>query len=213
MLYFKKNKLAFFHIAKTGGTSFRDFLMRRLGGKTWYIKDTNHEPLTSKIDVMGQNLFNKIHIVTLIRNPFDVVVSYYDSIYSPSCSKNGKLKPLVAKKYPFLLDVYGRPFGEFVDWYIENEKSYADYLLVGGKIPNNVYIIKLENLKEDAHRVLNTKLKLNLNVNQIPRLNTSKRKKPIMGYYNKGSLNKIVMKYKWTFDNEFYKLRGDKDGR
>jgi len=202
MQYFKKYNLAFFHIAKTGGTSFRDFLVRNLGKAKWYIKDTNHEPLTSKMSVMGKKLFDSINIVTIVRDPFTAVVSYYDSIYSHNCSLDGKLKPHVAEKYPALVDVYGLPFEEFIDWYVENEKSYADYLLVDNKIPGNVHIIKLESLKQDSNRVLNDILGLNLNVNKIGRLNSANRDKSAMDYYSNSSLNKIRNKYKWCIGYE-----------
>jgi hypothetical protein len=206
MQYFKKYNLAFFHIPKTGGTSFRSFLKRHLGKWEWVGKETNHEPLFIKRDVMGAKMFDKTNVVTLIRDPLAVVVSYYDSIYSPVLSDKGKLKSHVAKKYPFLLDAYGLPFEKFVDWYVANEKSHSDYLLVSGKIPNNVHLVRLENLREDANRVLNDELKLNLSVGKIGKLNKANRSKPIMKYYTEESLNKVAEKYKWTFDNNFYEM-------
>jgi len=202
MFYFQKYNLAFLHIAKTGGTSFRTMLTKELGTKTEVQKETYHEPLRIKRDVLGIAIFNSINVVTLIRNPFATVVSYYFWIHCDKLSSNDGLKPKVARRYPFLKAAHGLSFADFVDWYVKNEKSYADYLLVDGQLPTNVYMIKLENLKRDADRVLNTQLDLNLKLD-IPHIYKT-RHKPFMEYYTEELSDKIVEKYKWTFDNRFY---------
>lgn len=204
MQYFKKHNLAFFHIPKTGGTSFRKFLKRYLGEWEWIGRVTNHEPLFIKKDVMSSELFNSINIVTIIRNPIAAVVSYYTPLYSTSLSKGGKLRSHVIKKFPHLEEIYGLSFNEFVDWYINSDMiySYDEYLLVDGEIPDNVHIIKLETLKEDVNKILNEELKLNVNVNTIPRSNKSTVKKPTI---DQPSLDKIIERYAWVFDNDFYR--------
>ncbi len=204
MQFFKNDNLAFFHIPKTGGTSFRKFLKRYLGEWEWIHKSTNHEPLSIKKEIMGSKLFNNISIVTIIRNPVDAVVSFYTALYSPALSAKGKLRSHVIKKSPHLKEIYGLPFNKFVDWYINSKKiySYDEYLLIDGKIPNNLHIIKLETLKEDANKILNEELKFNINVNNIRRINESTVRKPTI---DKPSLDKIIERYKWIFDNNFYR--------
>ncbi len=204
MQYFEKQNLAFFHIHKTGGSSFRELLKRNLGDWKWIAKNVNHEPLSIKKEVMGKELFNNTNIVTIIRNPIDVVVSYYTAIYSTSLSKHNKLRPHVVERAPHLIEVYNKPFNEFVDWYMNCEKTftYDEYLLIDDKLPNNLYIIKFENLKVDINKILNKKLNLDININLLPRWNVSTVKKPVIDDISK---NKIISEYKWVFDMGFYK--------
>ena len=209
MQYFEKQNLAFFHMQKTGGSSFRRLLKRNFGKWKWISKKTNHEPLYIKKKIMGEELFNNINVITIVRNPIDAVVSYYTAIYSNSLSKDGKLRPHVIEKMPYLVEVYNKPFKEFIDWYMKylNSKiifTYDKYLLINNELPSNLYIIKFENLKKDADKILNKELNLNVNVNKLPKINVSNVKKPIV---DNASRDKIISKYKWVFDMGFYDER------
>lgn len=199
MYYCKKYNLGFFHIPKTGGTSFRKFLKRRANFSNIRATNKKHEQLLLTINKMGIKKFNNINVITIIRNPYAVVVSlkYYAINNRLSNLKKGE-------KLPKWLEPYTRSFEEYVNWYVENKNSYSDYLLVNNKLPSNVHIVKLETLKKDVNRILNIDLKLNLKLN-IPHLRKTKHL-PFMEYYNKNSLNKITEKYKWTFDNNFYNI-------
>jgi hypothetical protein len=115
---------------------------------------------------------------------------------------------LAKARYPFLEKTLGMNFGNFIDWYVNSKNiySYSDYLLIHGELPKNVYILKLENLKKDAKKIINKKLGLKVNFNDLPRKNKTKHKNPKY-YYDKykGTKDKVIARYRWTFDNGLYK--------
>lgn len=201
MEYFEKQKIAFFHIPKTAGKSTRVFLQKNFGKEILYNKTDNiHEPLSDKIEVMGEKLFNDTTILTNIRNPYDNVVSYYTWINRWYFKKNYKKNKKMLKAAPWIEEAVGIPFDDFIDWYVKNKKSHEDFLIVGNKIPDNVYIIRFENLYYDINKILNEKLSMKIDVNKMPHFNKTKRK-PFIEYYSKETLRKVTDKYQWTFDN------------
>jgi len=192
MRYFEKQWLAFFHIPKTGGTSFTTFLRKKLGESRHIKKFTHHEPLLVKKEILGDELFNKLIIITLIRNPYANLVSHWAWVQQIKSNS----------KYPHIAELKGVNFPEFVDWHFENYNSYSDFILINEEIPPNLRIIRLEYLEKDTNKILNNELGLNLQLD-FPHIHKTSHA-PFMDYYTNDLLNKVNKKYEWTFDMGFY---------
>jgi len=89
MLYSPKHNLAFLHIHKIGGTSFRDFLQRA-------IPDMQDMPELPEPHYTVQEFFSALkgrgldpstsHVLTIIRNPLAHIVSIYHYWRGPEIS-------------------------------------------------------------------------------------------------------------------------------
>lgn len=204
MVYFDKHGVAFFHIPKTAGTSITQ-LMKKVfvDCPHKYVNSKRlHEPIGVKIQVFnerfGEESFEKLNVVTAIRNPYDRAVSLWTWLRRPGIS----LKP--RKQYPWI-DVIQKMknFSEFVDWYVRDYESFEEMLTVNGQVPKNIQIIKFENLKEDMDSVLNHTLNLNINLTQLPHVYKTKHEH-YKKYFDDAALKKLHTKEKWAF-KKFYK--------
>ena len=81
------------------------------------------------------------------------------------------------------------------------EDLYASMLLIDHKLPRNVHIIRLEHLHDDAERVLNRELGLNVAV-RIPHLNRSSEG-PFAELYTEEAKTKVRQTYKWYFQTDW----------
>jgi len=68
------DRLLFIHIPKTGGISIRKVLEPYLFSSRW---DNIHLTATDFISRFGRDVYNRLHKFTVVRNPYDRIVSYY----------------------------------------------------------------------------------------------------------------------------------------
>jgi hypothetical protein len=172
-----KHRFIFFHLFKCGGNSLRQvFNDHAKGGQELLGVHCQPRDLKHHYDVRGQvsqDRFNEYFKFTIIRNPFDFLLSTYHYVrkfkshYMHEVCINMEFKDF-PKYYMFLLDehIKTRPHGanrltQLYDWIIdENGKPFMDF--VG----------KLENINEDTKIILN-KIGLPPNV-KVPIVNVNK---------------------------------------
>jgi hypothetical protein len=197
MLYSESLRLAFVHIHKTGGISFRTFLQSSLPDMKEMPELLNPHAtvaeLFSTLCQRGENPYDT-RILTVIRNPFAHAVSIYHFWRSDNLPKEEKQLPKIQLTRRL-------SFKDFLKHFI-NEDIFARSLLVDKKIPENVYIIKLEKFTEDVNRIINEQLRLGVNIN-LPHCNSSEHG-PFMEYYDEECIAKIRRVNKWCFDQGFY---------
>jgi len=196
MLYSENLDLAFVHIAKTGGVSFRAFLQETFPDMRDLPElEGPHHTVTELFETLQKRGRDplKTRIVTLIRHPFAQVVSQYTYWKSDLISElEGNL--------PHVIDARRMTFPEFVDaWVIEDQ--YATMLLIDNKLPENVNIIRLEHLQGDTERVFNRELGLNIEV-CIPHLNRSSEM-PFADVYTDEAKKIVRCVYKWYFQTDW----------
>jgi hypothetical protein len=161
------DELVFIHIGKTGGLSCAKYLLHSLQSPIYnchvdakkeslQITDRNVIPVTSvnrhctlrSATQLIERLSNrpvaqKKKILAVIRNPFDLEYSFYRHLRKPRVIKRRALSA------PALVELAKGNFKEFVrksDYHRAGLKQ-EDYFLIDGKVPDNVEIIRHENLK------------------------------------------------------------------
>ena len=171
-------KTIFIHIPKTAGTSISAYFneqqtrLRIQPGK----HDTVHH-----IKQRFFNIYNSYNKFTIVRNPYDRMVSWYSFL------KENSLKNVI-------------PFDEWIKdhsklWHIDDPEYFAGPQYVW--IDKTVNVLKYENLKEDLNNFFNKEI-------DLPIINKSKRK-DYLSYYNKESLNIVYNKHKEDFKKFNYK--------
>lgn len=193
MLEVYKNNTAFLHIHKTAGTSTREFLVSKYGRAgiikfTHFKLGTRHHTLTELKEAVDVYKFDKIF--TTIRNPYDRAVSLY--FWIKRAISDLQQREAFENVYPEYITLLDYEFDEYINWFVENEPLYADYLLINGQLPKNLKFIKFENIKEDLEKEFNCKVNLACHMKT--------EHKPFVKYYNKSTSGKIYNAEKWAFD-------------
>ncbi len=197
MLYSEKLDLAFVHIAKTGGVSFRAFLQERFPDMCDLPElPSPHHTVTELFDMLQKRGRDPLEtkIVTLIRHPFAQIVSQY------TYWKSDDLISEAERALPHVIDARRMTFPEFVGACVI-EDQYATMLLIDNKLPENVNIIRLEHLQRDTERVFNRELGLNIEV-CIPHLNRSSEM-PFADIYTDEAKKIVRYVYKWYFQTDW----------
>ena len=199
MLYWKKLNISFFHIPRTGGVSCWIFFKLLFGPgtiiKTEYLKF--HEPLYKKKQLLTTDVFDSINVINNVRNPFEYLRSLYT--YFKQTIPEYRMKLFYKKEIVDLL--LSLDFYDFIYWYVENGLSFKDYLFIDERLPDNLYIVKLETFSKDMISIsdqLNFKLD-----NEFGEYNKSDRIKYVC-HYTPDMLDKVYKKFNWVFDN-YYK--------
>lgn len=196
MLYSEKLDLAFVHIPKTGGISYRAFLRKNFPD----MKDMPELPgphhtvseLFQTLRKRGRKP-SEVTILTLIRHPFAQVASQYRFWRSDSLSAADAALPHVRGARQM-------SFEEFVRNWIRKD-LFAKMLFVRGKLPANVHCVRLENVRQDTERILNAVYGLHV-IARIPHLNRSPEYCHSELYTS--SIEARVRKtYKWYFQTKW----------
>jgi hypothetical protein len=220
MLYWPEYNFAYLHINKTGGTTTRHFLEEVIDSSPEIIDlvpgkyhDRIHEPLSYKLkrfELMGID-HNKLKILTTIRNPYDRWVSLYVSTRRNVIEKRKKVfyeRAVLAMNWPF-----NRWFEEYVYGTAYNDHEHGPqtrYIFIKGFyvldpfVPNNLHIIKLEDLDKELPKFLKSEFNLETDL-KIPKKNVSNkyRDKPVMGYYTEDLKRLVYREEKWIIDNYY----------
>lgn len=143
MIYYAAAKLAYYHIHKTGGTSFK----RALGAafrESVELDGWPHHALGYYFDKLkGRGVEpREVTVLTTVREPLDHVVSiyhYWRQRGKPECAHVQAAKRMA--------------FDEFVRFYVSTAipdcRVYDELLFVGGQLPPNVRVVRLEHWKRD----------------------------------------------------------------
>ena len=176
-----KHKSIFIHIPKTAGTSISTYFNEQQ--TRLRIQPDKHETI-HHIKHRFSNIYNSYSKFTIVRNPYDRMVSWYS----------------------FLKDRIGSgafnviPFKEWVKdisklWHISDPYYFAGPQCAW--IDDTVVVLKYENLKEDLNNFFNEEI-------DLPVMNKSKRK-DYLSYYDKESLDIVYEKHKEDFEKFNYK--------
>ena len=192
MIYFPSVHLGFYHIHKTGGTSFKHGL-RSLFPECIELDPFPHHWLPvyyAKLREMGVEP-ETAEILTSIRDPLDHVVSIYH--YWRQYGNPDDYKVQAAKQFSF---------SDFIDEHLRHSpegQPYIRCLCVDGRIPPNVKILRLESWRADLQ-------KLNYPWGprfQLPRLNVSEHE-PAINYWDARSVRLIRNHYSWVYEAGYY---------
>ena len=209
MDYYIDANLAYYHIAKCGGTSMQRWLMDcyslgKMGVERERVRDDFRlESLRTKKSVLGDR-FDDIKIIATIRNPYEHMVSFYFFLrdYIGKITAEGfDVKVPVCPELEIASQV---DFAGWVQWCVDNFPSYFDFLNIDGAIPPNVKIVPLESVKESLGLYVNDQLKMGLDVNLIRTLNETGTGATYREHFTR-PLFDLVNKYQgWVFQEGYY---------
>jgi hypothetical protein len=189
--------IAYYHIHKTGGTSFKTFLSEAFPDLV-DVAPWPHHSLAEYSAILRSRGVDpeKLRILTTIRNPLDHVVSIY-LFWRTKGDPSGRAHIQAAKSLSF---------NAFVAYYVASPHAdcrvYDELLLINGALPANVIVLRLEKLATEADELLNGKLGLNIPVS-IPHVNRSEHG-PSMEYFQPETLRLVRDRYAWAFDQGYY---------
>ena len=173
-----EHKAIFIHIPKNAGSSIETLF----ANNSFRIQPSKHADIY-EIKRKFKNSYNSYKKFTIIRNPYDKMVSWY--FY---------LKRNLGERYEVL---------EFNEWIKDPSKfchidDPISYLKPQHEwIDDTVVLIKYENLDKELNQFFNKKI-------ELPIINKSKHNH-YLEYYNKESLTIIYDRYKEDFKKYNYK--------
>lgn len=205
MPYFRNNEIniLFLHIPKTGGTSLEHYFSRKynipLNKDSLYMKNSESDKkyvsdlnlhcslqhLTYN-DLKNNSLFNidynKIKIITIVRNPYDRIIS--DLFFNKLIDKDSTKEETYNIIYKYL----------FNDNTYDNHRIPQHLFIMdqNNKILDNIIIMHTENLVNDMVNAGYTDFNMYINVNRQKNLNYN-------DYLNSDSIN-LINKY---YENDF----------
>jgi hypothetical protein len=206
------DRLLYVHAPKTAGMALSDALLRALIGQVYYVapEGQHGREQYGQINVVGQRHATLRHavkyfeaaqppkgidefdcILTVIRNPYDVEVSRYHYLQKGSRPDRGGEAQSLAMSGDFDL------FAKESEWFY----PYADYYHIDGWIPDNVTIVRYEELADSLPPVLAPYLDAPLDMKVK---NQAKRDRPVASYINRDNEEYIYRKYQWMFDKGYY---------
>jgi len=203
MPYYKEPNILFIHIPKTGGTVVGGRLRKKFkqtlySGPRNYIlpkpyntTSLQHQYYTTLYkyrNLLNIN-FNNIKIFTIVRNPYDRIISdlFFYSLIKKEDNSDKVFKIIKNNYIVKMLDNHNKPQYKFI-----TDKNF--------KLFENIKIFKTETLNEDNQKLndyLGTKIKINMNnVN-----------KDYSRYLNKDSIDLINYYYKYDFKLFNYQMK------
>lgn len=208
------DRVLFIHVPKTGGMSVSRFLTENLAGpftisvppghnapspQVQLIAGKRHERLVEAAKLLasfGRKLDDFETILAVIRNPYDLEVSYYHYKRLGHKYDAGKAQNLAlagdfaefARKAPY----YGRVPARIHEWYE-----------IEGASPPNLRILRFESLRSELIEFASRFGPLK---QDMGRENTTAHA-PFEEYLTAETEQAIYEKYRWPFDKGFYARR------
>lgn len=178
--------------------------------KTWY----NHMPAKTIRDQIGQDMWDRYYKFTIVRNPFDKLISGFFFYGKNGGKVAGKLMKLKAKVRQ-VLDIEEKvdksrgqkEIERFRSW-IHKGGSIIDrnkYMIDGEE--NMDYFIRYEHLHEDMKHVCD-QLSIPFEPSLVPQFKKGLRKHsiPIQDYYDTETYRIVREKYAWEVEKFGYDL-------
>lgn len=185
--------MAFVHVGKTGGTSFRKFLQNTFKDTYEFLPKAHYLLKEITTETRGKKL------ITLIRDPLARYVSlrhyWLEHFWGPEES------PFIKKSREVSFEDYVTILEDNID----NIQRYEDVLLVNGKLPKTLEVIKLENIEEELHNYFNIKHQLKVNIN-FPQTNSSTHDF-YLNYYNEKTAERIYKLESFVYNMGWYQKR------
>ena len=213
-MLFNQN-LLFLHVPKTGGMAVTQKLLDVLPKPIYYAlpegaKNKVHNP-PEIIAIAGKRhgnlrqaqdwlkdydktLASFTKIVATIRNPYAMEVSRYFYLRLDRPWDRGKAQTIALNSDFETFAIESPYFGRKLS-------RVEEYFLVDGKMPQNMAIIKQEQLDEDLKRVL---AELNLTLNGTVRKQNGTKHADYHEYLTPSAEAAIYRRYQWLFDAGFY---------
>lgn len=207
--------LLFLHVPKTGGMAVTQKLLEVLPKPIHYAlpegaKDKAHNPPEILATVgkrhgnlqqaqdwvaeYGKTLASFKKIIATIRNPYAMEVSRYFYLRLGHPWDKGKAQKIALESDFETFTVESPYFGR-------KSSRVEDYFLINGAIPENLVVIKHEQLYSDLAEVL---AELNITLkNPITKVNSTKHA-DYHQYLTPQAEEAIYQRYQWLFDSGFY---------
>lgn len=203
MPYFKDFNLLFIHIPKTGGSNIENFFFNYLKQKPSIsnllsnninLRINNHslQHMTYLEMYYYQNFFNidfnnKIKIITVVRNPYDRILSEY------YCKWGG----IGRKKIHNSIDDFNNYLINNINKRDIHGDHYTEQYLYHQNINTNLHIIKYENLYNELNDLFK---KYNLKIIlEDKKVNTSRKRKFTTSDFN----NELITLINNVYDKDF----------
>ena len=219
--------LIFIHIGKTGGLSCSHYLLKNLPGeinnchdraeneiRKLGLEDRNiiarpdigfnrHNSLSEALafikTIKNKQLNDFKRVLVVIRHPITLEYSYFKHIQKPRVKKR--------RKNTRFKDLSGRSFEYFIEHapYHRSDHPQEAFFLIDGKIPENVTLIKFENLAEEFTAAVREFLP-DGEKEPFPHRNKSKAEVTLEHDLSEREKELIYKKHAFMFDEGFYTL-------
>jgi hypothetical protein len=205
------DKVLFIHVPKTGGIAVTRFLIDNTRGdvtisvppghpsagpKVKEIVGTRHERLheaAALLATLGRKLEDFETIVSIVRNPYDLEVSYFHQKQKSKPWERGRAKDL-AMAGDFLEFARRAPFNSRLPVHIE------DWYEIDGVAPGNLRVLRFENIEQELYAAVGPTIPVS---RKLQKLNVSNRP-PYSEFLSPAVEEAIYRKYQWVFDRGFY---------
>ena len=204
------DQLLFIHVPKTAGMAVEEALCRSLKGDIYVVARPGEFPSQQNVKFIHGNRHQTLQgadqffkeaqlphrlrtfkkIIAMIRNPYEVEVSWFHYLRMGHEWDAGKAQNLAMKGN----------FADFVrgsTWWFD----YPDYYTVDGVIPDNLHVVR----HEDFPAAFSTGFESFFHTPfMVKKINVS-HKTRYSDYYDRELEAHIYRKYQWLFDQGYYK--------
>lgn len=207
MHLYREHRFAFYHIPKTAGATLKAVIRNLFNYDPElhrFEHPEKHDELKVKKEMLGSVFFDKIQMVTSVRNPLATALSLYFWV----CRTKGDEEMIAHQESlnPGITIAHKLTFEEFInEWYLDNWNSYKDWILIDDKFPYNLNVIRQEFLVTEFYNVMR-KLGFSLTTIRFPFINKTEHRK-VTHYYTPELRNKILDFDNWVvkrFYADFY---------
>lgn len=205
--------ILFLHLPKTAGMSMTALMKHYLSGRVCisepgiaekqekdgvtYFPGKRHENLfdaESFFTYRNRSIFSFKKIFVVMRNPYDLEVSRYFYLRKGNEVDRGPAQE-IAKTSSFSEYLEKAPF------FGQNPPRLDKYFSMGGMMPDNLVVLRYENLENDIEFHLSPYFKSESY--EFGHINKSNRK-PVGELYNKETEEMCYRRHRWFFDKGFY---------
>ena len=207
------NEILFLHLPKTAGMSMTALLEENLSGPVCisepgidrrlekdgliYFPGKRHENLfdaESFFTYRNRSVFDFEKVLVVMRNPYDLEVSRYFYLRKGRDVDRGPAQE-IAMSCDFTEYLQRAPF------FGQKPPRLDKYFSMNGMIPDNMAILRYENLSNDIEFNLEKFLKSkDYKLNHINKSN----RKPATDLYDKETEEMCYLRHRWFFDKGFY---------